>query len=92
MLQTFYALKAAIPPVLDTLKNTLEHSDKVYEVEIARLEDAVNVFEIMGPKSSQVIQGALTPVKDSREEFKKVLKGVLGCYSFPLIYLQFCHP
>ena len=55
------AKKAAPPP-----------ADKPYEVEIADLREHFNVFEIMGPKSSQVIRGALRPVaEDNRAEFKK---------------------
>lgn len=50
-----------------------QHKDVYAEVEIADLRDSVNVFEIMGPKASQVIKGALSPVADEdREEFKKV--------------------
>lgn len=53
------------PPGTTAMPNT--------EIEIADLRDHVNVFEIMGPKSSQVLKGALTPVgEDKREEFKKV--------------------
>lgn len=43
------------------------------EIEIADLRENVNVFEIMGPKSNQILKGALTPIKeDKREDFKKV--------------------
>lgn len=55
------AKKASPPP-----------ADKPYEVELADLREHLNVFEIMGPKSSQVIRGALRPVADDiRPEFKK---------------------
>lgn len=39
---------------------------------MADLREHFNVFEIMGPKSSQVIKGALRPVDDQRGEFRKV--------------------
>ena len=42
------------------------------EVEIADLREQFNIFDIVGPKSSQVIKGALKPVDDKREDFKKV--------------------
>lgn len=44
-----------------------------HEVEIVDLRKDFNIFEIMGPKSSQVIKGALKPVADDkRKEFKEV--------------------
>jgi ribonuclease P/MRP protein subunit POP1 len=43
------------------------------EIEIADLRGCINAFEIMGPKSSQVIKGALSPVgNDDRKDVKKV--------------------
>jgi len=43
------------------------------EVEIADIREQVNAFEIMGPKSSQVLRGALTAVNaDDRADFKVV--------------------
>jgi len=43
------------------------------EVEIADIREQVNAFEIMGPKSSQVLRGALTAVNgDDRADFKMV--------------------
>ncbi|KAI0314024.1 POP1-domain-containing protein [Amylostereum chailletii] len=53
------------------VKKLPEHAERKYEVEVADIRDSVNVFEIMGAKSSQVICGALTPVADERPEFKK---------------------
>ncbi|KAI0714000.1 POP1-domain-containing protein [Cerioporus squamosus] len=44
---------------------------RIAEVEMADLREHFNVFEIMGPKSSQVIKGALRPVSDQRGDFKK---------------------
>ncbi|KAG6903119.1 hypothetical protein C0995_004666 [Termitomyces sp. Mi166 len=49
-----------------------ENANKEVEVEIGDLRGQVNIFEIMGPKSNQVLRGALSPVlQDKREEFKK---------------------
>ncbi|TFY75477.1 hypothetical protein EWM64_g8533 [Hericium alpestre] len=68
----FVALKAATSLTLEAFKKSTEYADKKYDVEIANLNDSVNVFEIMGPKSSQIIKGALSPVDPaSRPEFKK---------------------
>ncbi|KAA1469823.1 POP1-domain-containing protein [Dentipellis sp. KUC8613] len=70
----YLALKIATSTTLEELKKSSDHLDKKYEVELANLSDSVNVFEIMGPKSSQVIRGALTPDfnNETRKEFKKV--------------------
>ena len=47
------------------------------EIELADLRDQFNIFELVGPKSSQVIHGALTLMKDDkREELTQV--GVLS--------------
>lgn len=43
------------------------------EIEIADLRGCINAFEIMGPMSSQVIKGVLSPVgNDDRKDVKKV--------------------
>lgn len=43
------------------------------DVELTDLRDCFNIFEIIGPKSSQVVTGALTPLKDQLAgEFKQV--------------------
>ncbi|KAH7927632.1 POP1-domain-containing protein [Leucogyrophana mollusca] len=66
----FAALQASASQVLQAEKQ--RSPEKKSEVQIADLRDKVNVFEIMGPKSSQVIKGALTPAgDDQRQEFKK---------------------
>ncbi len=39
---------------------------------MADLREHLNVYEIMGPKASQIIKGALKPVDDKREDFRKV--------------------
>lgn len=50
-----------------------ENANKEVEVEISDLRGQVNIFEIMGPKSNQVLRGALSPVsQDKREDFKQV--------------------
>ncbi len=64
-----HELQKATSQVLDRPRSSTEE----IAVEIADLRGQVNTFEIMGPKSTQVLRGALTPVaKDDREEFKKV--------------------
>ena len=63
------ALRVSTSFALEAVKQ----AGRITEVEIADLREHFNVFEIMGPKSSQVIKGALKPVlEDKREEFKKV--------------------
>ncbi|KAH8998691.1 POP1-domain-containing protein [Lactarius akahatsu] len=65
-------LKQAVSLTLDALKKSPNHSQNSYAIEVIDLRDSINVFEITGPKSSQVIHGALTPtVVDHRGEFKK---------------------
>jgi ribonuclease P/MRP protein subunit POP1 len=68
----FAALRGSASLVLQAEKQ--RHKDVHAEVEIADLRGSVNTFEIMGPKASQVIKGALSSVgDDDRQEFKKVL-------------------
>ncbi|KZT73935.1 POP1-domain-containing protein [Daedalea quercina L-15889] len=57
------ALRIAASYALDAWRSAAPNRGEV-EVEIADLREHVNVFEIMGPKSSQVIKGALKPTKD----------------------------
>lgn len=65
------ATAASAPTDADVGMST--EQEKTYEVEIADLREEVNVFEIMGPKASQVIKGALSPVQqDQRPEFRRV--------------------
>lgn len=40
------------------------HDKRRHKVEVADLRGKFNIFELMGPKSSQVIKGALTPILD----------------------------
>ncbi|KAG2135049.1 ribonucleases P/MRP protein subunit POP1-domain-containing protein [Suillus cothurnatus] len=66
----FAALRGSASLVLQAEKQ--RHKDVHAEVEIADLRGSVNTFEIMGPKASQVIKGALSSVgDDDRQEFKK---------------------
>ena len=71
--EVFSALQTSASVTLDAIRQssgaTIAAST---EIEIADLREHVNVFEIMGPKSNQVLKGALTPAEDKREEFKKV--------------------
>ncbi|KAJ3515375.1 hypothetical protein NLJ89_g1799 [Agrocybe chaxingu] len=64
-------LQGAASQTLATYKEV--HGDsKEMTLEIANLKNHVNVFEIIGPKSSQVIRGALSPVhSDKRGDFLK---------------------
>lgn len=44
-----------------------------HKVEVFDLRGKLNIFELMGPKSSQVIKGTLTPTLDNEpEEFNQV--------------------
>jgi ribonuclease P/MRP protein subunit POP1 len=63
---------------LDALKKSLGHSQNSYSVEVIDLRNSINVFEITGPKSSQVVHGALSPIiANHTGEFKKVK--ILNC-------------
>lgn len=49
------------------------HDKRKHKVEIVDLRGKLNIFELMGPKSSQVIKGALNPIIDGEfEEFNQV--------------------
>ncbi|KIP10247.1 hypothetical protein PHLGIDRAFT_267125 [Phlebiopsis gigantea 11061_1 CR5-6] len=70
--RVFVELRTAASFALEAAKEAGQPSDPTYEIQITDLREQLNVFEIMGPKSSQVIKGALKPVvEDDREEFKK---------------------
>ncbi|KAG5642672.1 hypothetical protein DXG03_002356 [Asterophora parasitica] len=63
------SLQASTSLSLDAARR--ESGGKEIEVEIADLRGQVNAFEIMGPKSNQVLRGALSPIsQDQRAEFK----------------------
>lgn len=69
--EVYTEIRTAASFTLDVAK---KDSSNTYEVEIADMRERLNVFEIMGPKSSQIICGALRPVaEDRRPEFKKVI-------------------
>lgn len=66
-------LKSAVSSSLDSLKKSQGHSQNSYSVEVIDLRNSINVFEITGPKSSQVVHGALSPaIANHTGEFKKV--------------------
>ena len=44
------------------------NDERRQRVEVVDLRGRFNIFELMGPKSSQVIKGALTPVPDDGQE------------------------
>ncbi|OBZ71160.1 Ribonucleases P/MRP protein subunit pop1 [Grifola frondosa] len=65
------ALRYSASFALEAAKNA-GPSNRVAEVEFVDLREKMNIFEIMGPKSSQIIKGALKPVlEDKRADFKK---------------------
>lgn len=74
----FSALHLSASVALENIKKTLRQADpptpaKPYEVEIADLRHNFNVFEITGPKASQVLKGALSLVHNEQSgEFRKV--------------------
>ncbi|KAI0689073.1 NUC188 domain-containing protein [Cytidiella melzeri] len=70
--EVFQELCLCASLVLELVKKANPSSSTPSEVEIADLRRDLNVFEIMGPKASQVIHGALNPViEDGRNDFKK---------------------
>jgi ribonuclease P/MRP protein subunit POP1 len=69
----FSSLQTAASTVLDVVKRNMREDEKHVDVELTDLRGQVNVFEIMGPKSSQVLKGALSPVpQDQSSEFHQV--------------------
>ena len=70
-LEVFETLEEAASRTL--VKYKTNSGSQEVTMEVADLRRHVNVFEIMGPKSNQVIKGALSPVaSENREEFLKV--------------------
>lgn len=51
-----------------TLARLKETGSTSTEIEIADLRTQLNIFEIMGPKSSQVIKGALSPAAAGQKD------------------------
>jgi ribonuclease P/MRP protein subunit POP1 len=86
--EVFSSLQAGASLVLDMAKRSMGEEERDIDVEIADLRGQVNVFEIMGPKSSQVLAGALNPVPgDQRKEFTQVIHLCLRIVV--LTYMQF---
>ena len=78
--EALVALKKAISLTLEAFNVSTQHKDKSYTVEVTDLRGEFNIFEIMGPKSSQVIKGALSPIPEGRrDEFKKVRTEYSSC-------------
>ncbi|KAJ7459800.1 ribonucleases P/MRP protein subunit POP1-domain-containing protein [Mycena latifolia] len=70
----FAALQASASLALDAARKAAPPGTEIDNigVEIEDLSGQLNAFEIMGPKSNQVLKGALSPVsQDSREDFNK---------------------
>ncbi|KAF7346225.1 Ribonucleases P/MRP protein subunit POP1 [Mycena sanguinolenta] len=70
----FVALRTSASLVLAAARKAAPQGTQIDEIGIA-LEDLsgqINAFEIMGPKSNQVLKGAISPAShDSREDFNK---------------------
>ncbi|KAJ6557418.1 NUC188 domain-containing protein [Mycena vulgaris] len=70
----FAALRASASLALDAARKAAPPGAQIDEIgiELEDLSGQLNAFEIMGPKSNQVLKGALSPVsQDSREDFNK---------------------
>lgn len=64
-------LKTVASQILSKYKSNNSLAKDV-NVEINDLKDRINVFEIMGPKASQVIKGSLSPASHEKtEDFRK---------------------
>lgn len=76
--QVQIALQASAAQVLNDLKvvrdlEAIQVDSAEEQLEISDRRGEVNVFEIAGPKSTQVLKGVLNLVKgDQRQIFKKV--------------------
>jgi ribonuclease P/MRP protein subunit POP1 len=71
----FTALRTSASLALDAARKAAPPGTQIDEIgiELEDLSGQLNAFEIMGPKSNQVLKGALTPVsQDSRDDFNKV--------------------
>jgi ribonuclease P/MRP protein subunit POP1 len=80
--EVFASLQAGASTVLDIAKRSMGEEERDIDVEIADLRGQVNVFEIMGPKSSQVLAGTLHPVpQDQSKEFTQVFH-ILPSYHY----------
>ncbi|KAH9924259.1 POP1-domain-containing protein [Epithele typhae] len=64
------ALRTSASFALEAAKQ--KQGEHIAEVEIADLREHFNMFDLVGPKASQVIKGALKPVEgDQRADFKQ---------------------
>jgi len=67
------SLQLAASSTLDAARRSYDGKVEELEVEIADLRGQINAFEITGPKSNQVLRGALNPVpQDERIDFQNV--------------------
>ncbi|KAJ7044056.1 ribonucleases P/MRP protein subunit POP1-domain-containing protein [Mycena alexandri] len=72
--KVFAALRDSASSVLDATRKAALPGTQIDNigVDLEDLSGQVNAFEIMGPKSNQILKGALSPVsQDSREDFNK---------------------
>lgn len=84
----YVELRVAASFALEQAQEAKPDHPSPFKLEMADLREQMNVFEIMGPKSSQVIRGALRPLLgDERAEFKQVgdispsfFLGALTCF------------
>ncbi|KIK69651.1 hypothetical protein GYMLUDRAFT_212368 [Collybiopsis luxurians FD-317 M1] len=66
--EVFSALRTSISYVLEVSRK----QGSEVEIELADIRGDIGIFEIMGPKSNQVLRGALSPVMaGAGDEFKK---------------------
>ena len=80
----FEALQKATTRVLDAHREVDVEQKCVWEVVLTDLRRHFNIFDLIGPKSSQVIKGALTPIKDElRKEFHHVSICYFTCRNSP---------
>ncbi|KAH8108673.1 POP1-domain-containing protein [Phellopilus nigrolimitatus] len=69
------SIKYSLQAYLQRAQST---SNKEVEIEVADLRDQFNIFELVGPKSSQVIHGALTIANDENRDAFKHFWSALG--------------
>ncbi|KAJ6508878.1 NUC188 domain-containing protein [Mycena sanguinolenta] len=70
----FVALRTSASLVLAAARKAAPQGTQIDEIgiELEDLSGQINAFEIMGPKSNQVLKGAISPAShDSREDFNK---------------------
>jgi ribonuclease P/MRP protein subunit POP1 len=82
---TVSTLQKAISLALQQMNQGGETTTEEKEVLIGDLRGQINAFEIMGPKSNQVLKGALSPVhqKDEDQQFHKVNWHAVNVSSIP---------